>query len=519
MAGGATGAGVRLPNILFPESAGVETAPASEPEFFRDLNLDQIVTAITAGRESYDLKPFFYAPLTRLDQIAFRHEVMRDLENEPLFASLKAFSERMLTMRGFLQREKEFRYQYQKERALLSAADAYCEAAANLRRDLDSTGARSRGLLSMRDYLARYVESASFQALAQQTQTVKEGLAAVRYGVLIDEADVTVRNYEGETDYSAEVENTFAIFKQGAVKDYRVELPEPFEMNHVESTILDFVAKLNPAAFAALDEYYKKYPAFSDQPILEFDRGIQFYLAYAEYMAGFKKAGLSFCYPQVSDVSKQVLSQNGFDLALAGKLVASSTPPVTNDFHLNGMERMMVITGPNQGGKTTFARAFGQMHYLAALGLLVPGTEARLFLVDRFFTHFDSEENINNPQGKLKDDLYRMHRILAQATPKSLVVMNEIFASTSLEDATYLGKKVLTQFAEIDLLGVCVTFLDELTTLNEKIVSMMATIVPENPSQRTFRIARKSASGLSYAMALAEKYQLTYERLKARITR
>jgi len=371
----------------------------------------------------------------------------------------------------------------------------------------------------MREYLAEYVESASFQVLSQEARTVKEGLAAIRYCVLIDDSNVTVRNYEAETDYSAEVEDTFAIFKQGAVKDYRVAFPETTEMNHVEAMILDFVARLNPAAFAALDGFYAKHPTFTDRTVLDFDRGIQFYLSYFEYMAGFKSAGLHFCYPQVSDSSREVLSRGGFDLALARKLVAANVSPVSNDFQLSGAERMMVVTGPNQGGKTTFARAFGQLHFLASLGCPVPGTEVRLPLVDRFFTHFDSEENINNPQGKLKDDLIRMRRILEQSTPKSMVVMNEIFASTSLEDATLLGKNVLDGFAKLDVLGVCVTFLDELSSLNEKTVSMVATIVPENPSQRTFRITRMPANGLSYAHALAEKYHLTYERLKERITR
>ena len=78
-------------------------------------------------------------------------------------------------------------------------------------------------------------------------------------------------------------------------------------------------------------------------------------------------------------------------------------------------------------------------------------------------------------------------------------------------------KKILTRFAELDVLGVCVTFLDEISSLNEKTVSMVAAIVPENPSQRTFRIDRRPANGLSYAVALAEKYHLTYELLKKRI--
>jgi len=507
-----------FPSILFPESDGTEAAVKEEPEFFRDLNLDQIVESITKGREPYQLKPLFYTPLTRLDQISFRHEIMRDLETAKLFESLKSFSERMLVSRGHLDAEGKYPYQYQKERALLSASAAYCEAVEALGRDLDSAGARSRGLLAIRDYLRQYVDSDAFQALAQKTRSVLHGLSAVRYCVLIDEANITVRNYDGESDYSTEVEDTFERFKQGAVKDYKFDLPEPTGMNHIEAMILDLVAKLNPAAFAALADFYTKHRTFVDQPILDFDRGIQFYIAYVEYAGTLEQGGVKFCYPTVSDTSKEVWSRGGFDLALASKLIAANSPPVCNDFHLTGAERIIVVTGPNQGGKTTFARAFGQLHYLASLGCPVPGTEARVFLVDRVFTHFDSEEDIANLQGKLKDDLVRIHRVLEQATPKSLIVMNEIFSSTTLEDAIYLGKNILNRLSKLDVLGVCVTFLDELSSLNEKIVSMVAAIVPENPAQRTFRIERRPANGLSYAIALAEKYHLTYTRLKERIT-
>lgn len=487
------------------------------PDFFRDLNLDQIVDAVTSGRDEYDLKPFFYTRLTDLAAITYRHEIMRDLESDILLHSLKSFSERMLTMREHLTDARKLYYKYQRERALVSAVTVYGSALESLLCDLDSATFNSRGLATFRAYLAQYIESSSHKRLLKEAEAVKAGLAAIRYYITLNGLTVAVRNYEGEIDYSADVEATFDKFKQGVVKDYRFRFPLSSGMNHVDAQILDLVAKLNPDAFAALDAFFAVHQDFADRTILNFDREIHFYISYLEYIAKLKAAGLRFCYPIVSDSSKEVLSLAGFDLALASKLVGEKSPVVCNDFRLEGAERISVVTGPNQGGKTTFARTFGQLHYLASLGCPVPGTDARLFLFDRLFTHFEREEDIATLHGKLQDDLVRIHSILEQATPKSVVVMNEIFASTTLQDAIYLGKKVIERLSELDALSVCVTFMDELASLNAKTVSMVATIVPENPTLRTYRIERMPADGLSYAVALAEKYRLTFERIDERI--
>ncbi len=289
------------------------------------------------------------------------------------------------------------------------------------------------------------------------------------------------------------------------------------ETHHVEARILDLVAQLYPDVFAALADYGARYGDYLDPTIGRFDREVQFYLAYLDFVARLEPKGLAFSLPEISVQASEIHVSDSFDIALANKLAAEGRDTVCNGFRLSGPERIVVVTGPNNGGKTTFARMFGQLHYLASLGLPIPGNDARLLLPDRIFTHFEREEDIETLRGKLEDELVRVHEILEQATARSVIVANESFSSTTLLDSLFLGTEVLTKISERGSLALYVTFVDELAALNEATISMVSEIVPDNPAQRTYKIKRKPADGLAYAAAIASKYGLSYERLMERI--
>jgi DNA mismatch repair ATPase MutS len=503
-------------SILFPGRQRRSPARGSAP-LFADLNLDQVLDSMKAGREEYELGAFFSILLHDVDAVHYRHEVMRDLEQPSVLEAVTAFGNQMHTMREQLAQADKLYYQRQQQAWFLDAVMAYCDAVRALSRRLDRSEIRSSGFQGFRDHVAAYVRSEPYTSLWAEAERVKRLLAGVRYSVHIRGDRVTVGRYQGEPDYSADVLATFERFKQGAAHDHRARLSAFVDMNHVEARILDLVAALNPEAFGALEAFCARHGGYVDPTIATFDREVQFYLGYLDLIQPMRAAGLEFCYPRVSTRSKRERVVSGFDLALAVKLVRAGSTVVCNDVELREGERVLVVTGPNQGGKTTFARMFGQLHHLAALGLPVPGREARLLLPDRVFAHFEREEDIRTLRGKLEDELVRIREVLREATGRSVLVMNESFTSTTLADARYIGEEVLRQVIDAGVLGVYVTFVDELSSLDEATVSMVATVDPADPAVRTYEIVRRPADGLAYAGALAERYGLARESVKRRV--
>ncbi|WP_431213754.1 MutS-related protein [Puia sp. P3] len=509
-------------SILYHGAPPGESALRDQPpDYFVDLNLDQVVDAVTTGKEEYVLKPFFYTPLRNIAHVGYRQAVLRDLENALLVGRIGAFANGMRSIRQRLPNPQNTYYRYQRERFFLEAAEMYCRVVVELGKGLRTLELQSAGLHAFRDFLTGYLSSPAFLLLREEAGALLADLSGIEYGVYTRELQVQVRRPGPEVDYNEEIERLFGKFKREGTRA-QLDRSEPREktdgMNHVEARILEGVATLFPGIFQRLDEFCERHLAFMDERIVRFDREIQFYIAYLDHTGKIKEGGLPFCYPEMSDKDKEIFDAEGFDLALAYKLTKEGQRIVTNDLSFGRQERIIVVTGPNQGGKTTFSRTFGQLHYLAALGLTVPGVRAKLFLFDRLFTHFERAEKAKDLRSKLEDDLVRLHDILTGATSRSVVILNEILSSATLQDAIYLSGKIMERIDQLDALCVWVTFIDEIIWKSGKTVSMVSEMEPGNLAVRTFKVVRKPADGLAYALAIAEKYRVTYHDLQKRLS-
>lgn len=488
-----------------------------EPSCFKDLNLNQIIKSITEREHLENLLPIFHSPLQDLITISYRHEIFQDLENNMLYTILKDFSLGMSQLYQLQEQTTKFHYAYQKKRLFLDLIEQYTKTLCEFSSKLDRIQLSSTGLSSFRQYLIEYITSDAFIFLKKQAQVIQCALSNIQYCLEFDGPSIHVHRYENEPNYANTIDKVFNKFKENAVRIHLSEYSFYPEMNHVEASILNFVAQLYPDIFSELDIFYENNQHYCPKTISNFHQEIQFYLSYIAYITPLKEAGLAFCYPTLSAEKTSIFATSCFDLALASKLVKENLSVVCNDFQLQGSERILIVTGANQGGKTTFARCFGQLHYLSQLGCPVPGTTVKLFLCDHIFTHFEKEESLNSLNGKLQNDLLEISHSLQKASTKSIFILNEIFSSTTLKDAYWLGTKILEKILQLDAFAIYVTFVDELSTLNEQTVSFVSTVEPDNPLIRTYKVVRKPADGLSYALAIAKKHHLTYYQIKERI--
>jgi DNA mismatch repair protein MutS len=139
---------------------------------------------------------------------------------------------------------------------------------------------------------------------------------------------------------------------------------------------------------------------------------------------------------------------------------------VANDVHFSTAKKIFVLTGPNMAGKSTFMRQAAIQVLLAQLGSFVPAKKARIGIVDQIASRVGASDRIGQGQSTFMVEMNEMARILRQATPKSLLIIDEIGRGTSTFDGLALAWAILEDIqSRLSCRTLFATHYHELTAL------------------------------------------------------
>ena len=516
-------------SVLFPtEESAKKPRNQKAPECFSDLQLDRILKAVLPDYLEFHLEEYFYTPLTDLETVRYRQEVMEELEDAEKRAAVEEIIRRIPETRAILEETRpkllktglltgeKLNENYLEMGRFLDTLITYLDAVNDLNAILRRLDLRSEGLRRLSEYLTDYCASEQLRDMTAWRHRIRENLKHIRFNMLVKPLSIRVTPYEGQEDYAQRITALFSRFRQEESRSFLRSMDEKPRSETIENQVLKMASKLYPAEFKDLRDFVAAYIDIADDTVLDFIREVRFYFAWLDMMKTMKEIGFRFCYPELRGREEERFARDCYDLSLA---LRTLKPVVPNDFSLTPPEQILVVTGPNQGGKSTFARAFGQAFYLASLGVSVPARQAALPLCDQVLTHFERVEDQKLNSGKLEEDILRLKGLLDRATKDSVFVVNEIYSSTTLKDALTLGGHMIDAITEKAGSAVVVTFMEELSRYGPQTVSLVAGVPDDAEQSRTYHIRRRQADGTAYARLLAGKYGLTKEQLMGRLRR
>lgn len=489
-----------------------EDMPDPLPEFFADLNLDPLIVEMGNGFEPYDLREYYYRMPKEKEDILYRQEVLKELDPE-MEERITGFYRAVKKSQTYEQYAEDTEDGESSAHWHLLAAHLYYTALDELMAYLETKGQMVDGWDGFYRMCSEQTARGDYKESHDLVLAIYWKISEIRYTMRIEEDHILILPRVEDDDYVGELCRKYSHIIETPDKLYNI-LPGSQHSTDLEKRILRYIKKKEPGVFREMMGFREKYPKIIADPILKFHREITFYLSFLKFRHQMERHDYEFCYPKFNDNEFRV--EGGYDLALALKNVQDGKKTVANDYYFKEKERFFVVTGPNQGGKTTFGRAAGQLVYFSLLGLPVPAKKAVIPRFHGLMTHFSVEESTESGRGKLKEELVRLSEMLERRKKHSFVIINELFTSAATYDALQMGREIMQYFLDDDCYGIYVTHIDKLAEENGQIVSMTASI--QGQKVRTYKVERNKAEGKGYAESIVEQYGLTYDDIIRRLS-
>ena len=249
--------------------------------------------------------------------------------------------------------------------------------------------------------------------------------------------------------------------------------------------------------------------AQSADHILSFFRMLQtelaFYLGGANLQEKLAQLGAPIAFPLPVAAGERRLSCSGlYDVCLA---LTMQRQVVGNDVNADHKD-LVIVTGANQGGKSTFLRSVGLAQLMMQCGLFVAAEVYCSTVCDGLFTHYKREEDKTLRSGKFDEELSRMSEIVDHLTPQSLILFNESFAATNVREGSEIASQIVSALLEKGIRMIFVTHLYEFAhDWHEKNLSnVMFLRADRRPDRvRTFKLKEGEPLDTSFGEDLYQK--------------
>lgn len=169
-------------------------------------------------------------------------------------------------------------------------------------------------------------------------------------------------------------------------------------------------------------------------------------------------------------------------------------------------KRLYIITGANQGGKTTFLRSIGQAQLMAQCGMFVGAESFSVPIRKGVFTHFKKEEDATMKSGKLDEELSRMSKVVDHLKPGSLMLLNESFAATNEREGSEICRQITKALIDcnVEVFSVTHLYTYASTFLNHPNTQFLRAQRLEN-GERTFKIVPSEPMQTAFGVDLYRK--------------
>jgi DNA mismatch repair ATPase MutS len=231
-------------------------------------------------------------------------------------------------------------------------------------------------------------------------------------------------------------------------------------------------------------------------------RELSFYLGVLNLVDRLARIGQQWCFPDACATEDGVLS--AVELCEPCLALRSNGRVVGNTFDADAKD-MIVITGANQGGKSTFLRSLGLAQLMMQSGIVVAATSYRASVRSGLFTHFIREEDVKMEHGKLDDELRRMSKLADRIRRGAVLLCNESFASTNEREGAEIASQVVRAMVDA---GVRVVYVTHLYDLAQRIMTdhgdrtLFLRAEREEDGRRTFRLSRAEPLPTSFGQDL-----------------